>query len=63
MKEHDMQGLTREDGVRALLPVAHSTLWRMVQKGQFPKPIKIGRASFWKRTDVLEWIERQRSDA
>ena len=31
-----------------VMPVSKSKFWLMAQKGGFPKPIKIGRSSFWK---------------
>ncbi|MDA0854377.1 MAG: AlpA family phage regulatory protein, partial [Proteobacteria bacterium] len=27
--------------------------------GQFPQPIKIGRSSRWRSSDVEDWIQRQ----
>jgi prophage regulatory protein len=31
-------------------------LYRQLQLGQFPKPIKMGRASRWVEAEVDEWI-------
>lgn len=43
-----------------ILPVAHSTLWRMVAEGRFPKPIKLSeRVTAWRIEDVMAWTERQ----
>jgi len=37
------------------LPV--SSLYLSMQKGHFPKPVKIGaRSVAWKRSEILEWI-------
>ena len=33
-----------------------STLYRLVQKGEFPRPVKRGRSSYWKESDVQRYI-------
>ena len=30
-----------------------------VQAGRFPRPIRIGQAPRWRRSDLLSWLERQ----
>lgn len=36
------------------------TLWKWVQAGQFPKPLKIGNRTLgWKEVDFNNWIEEQ----
>lgn len=44
--------------IRGLLPVSASTWWALVQAGEVPQPLKIGRASFWHAKDVYGLIER-----
>lgn len=48
-----------------LLPIAQAasltglavrTIWRLVSSGRFPQPIRIGRATRWRRFDIEEWI-------
>ena len=37
---------------------AKSTIYKWVNEGKFPAPIKLSpRLSVWKRTDVEEWCE------
>jgi prophage regulatory protein len=39
-----------------ILPVGHTTLWRMVKKGQFPKPTFVSpNRCFWFEDVVLAW--------
>lgn len=33
-------------------------VYKRIAKNEFPKPIKIGRASRWSRTTINEWIEK-----
>lgn len=37
------------------VPFSRSTLYRMRQAGKFPKPIKVGGAELWLRSDVEGW--------
>lgn len=40
-----------------IIPVSSATLWRMVQKGEFPKPVKLTeRCTAWPVEAVREWI-------
>ncbi|TOM57642.1 hypothetical protein CGH73_26960 [Vibrio parahaemolyticus] len=31
----------------------------MIQKGEFPKPIKFGRSSRWFKSEVEQWLNQQ----
>jgi predicted DNA-binding transcriptional regulator AlpA len=45
-----------EKQVVAIIPVGHTTLWRMVKKGQFPKPTFVSpNRCFWFEDVVLAW--------
>lgn len=57
--------LMRIPQILKVMPVSKSKFWLMVQKGEFPKPIKIGRSSFWTIEQVQAFIgerARQSSD-
>jgi predicted DNA-binding transcriptional regulator AlpA len=43
--------------VLALIPVARSTLYLMMQEEDFPKPVRIGNRVFWKRAEILAYID------
>jgi prophage regulatory protein len=53
--------LMRIPQILKVMPVSKSKFWLMVQKGEFPKPIKIGRSSFWTIEQVQSFI-RERTD-
>ena len=37
--------------------LSKSTLWRLINDGEFPEPIKLGpRASGWIEEEVVAWI-------
>jgi len=48
--------LMRIPQILEVIPVSKSKFWLMVQKGEFPKPIKIGRSSFWTIEQVQSFI-------
>ena len=52
--------LVRISQILKVMPISKSKFWLMVQKGEFPKPIKIGRSSFWTIDQVQNFI-RERS--
>jgi prophage regulatory protein len=52
--------LIRIPQILKVMPVSKSKFWLMVQKGEFPKPIKIGRSSFWTIEQVQAFL-RERS--
>ena len=42
-----------------LLGIGIRTLWRMVEDGRFPQPVRLGRKLVrWNRAVVLAWVER-----
>ncbi len=42
--------------VAGMLNIGVSTIWRHVNNGQMPKPIKIGGSVRWRQTDIDQWI-------
>jgi prophage regulatory protein len=44
--------------VRSRVGLSRSTIWRMVRRGEFPKPLMLGRQSIgWLETELNLWIE------
>jgi predicted DNA-binding transcriptional regulator AlpA len=45
-----------EKQLLSIIPIGHTTLWRMVKKGQFPKPTFVSpNRCFWFADVVLAW--------
>jgi prophage regulatory protein len=55
--------LMRIPQILKVMPVSKSKFWLMVQKGEFPKPIKIGRSSFWTIEQVQSFIKERADQA
>lgn len=51
------------DLVPGMLPFSSSTLWRMVRRGEFPRPVKLApKVTAWPARVVDRWI-REREGA
>lgn len=61
VRERDGARILRFKQVAALVGLGKSSIYRKVQEGTFPKPIKLGsvRASGWISTEVYDWIDEQ----
>ena len=54
----------RETEVRNKTGKSHTTIWRDVKEGRFPRPFKIGkRAVAGDEADVDNWIVQQQAGA
>jgi len=52
-----MQPILRIQDVIAVTRLSRSTIYRLIQAGQFPKPIKLTeRASGWRYEAVDQWL-------
>jgi prophage regulatory protein len=55
--------LMRIPQILKVMPISKSKFWLMVQKGEFPRPIKIGRSSFWTIEQVQGFIRERSSQS
>ncbi|BBV03411.1 helix-turn-helix transcriptional regulator [Providencia rettgeri] len=46
----DMKFITRLTGL------TDKWFYKLIQDGEFPKPIKLGRSSRWLRSEVVQWL-------
>lgn len=43
--------------IPSIVPICHSTLWRWVKDGKFPKPVKLSdRVTAWRSADLRDWL-------
>ena len=53
-------GFLRQPQVLVFVPISRSTLWRRVQAGTCPGPVKLSaRVTAWRAEDVRSWIAEQ----
>ena len=50
--------------LQELIGVSHTTIYRMVDRGELPEPIRFGkRVIRWERHIIMSWIEQKRAAA
>lgn len=49
-------------GPCGLIPVSRSTFYRGIEDGRFPRPLKIGRISVWRASDIDFFWRGERGD-
>jgi predicted DNA-binding transcriptional regulator AlpA len=56
-KKDDPLGLIRQDELlKYYLPVSESTLDRMIERDEFPRPVRCSaRIKMWRIEDILQW--------
>lgn len=46
-----------------MLPLSAATIWRMVKRGDFPAPVKLGlNSTAWPLADVEDWLGRRQAE-
>ena len=58
MDIYDCRLMTRNE-ILTLVQISRSTLRSMVDVGNFPSPVRVGRRAVrWRAQDVADWIEK-----
>lgn len=60
----DLSNLTilRRREVESIIKLSRSTIYNLMAKGEFPKPIKLGvRAVGWLESDISDWLNQRAS--
>jgi prophage regulatory protein len=53
-----MQKLLKRPEVERITTPSRSSIYLMMSRGEFPRPVKVGkRAVGWRGTDILAWLE------
>ncbi len=53
----DMKFITRLTGL------TDKWFYKLIQDGEFPKPIKLGRSSRWLKSEVEQWLQNRISES
>ncbi|EJF7713565.1 helix-turn-helix transcriptional regulator [Providencia rettgeri] len=43
--------------ITALTGLTDKWFYKLIQNGEFPKPIKFGRMSRWLKSEVVQWLQ------
>ncbi|WP_425962750.1 helix-turn-helix transcriptional regulator [Rhizobium nepotum] len=41
------------------VPLCRTTIWRMSEKGEFPRRVQIGSSTFWVESEVDQWMRER----
>jgi prophage regulatory protein len=59
LSERDEQlRMIRFPEIRALLGLSTTSIYRLIQNGEFPAPIKLGKSSVWRKGDILTYLDQ-----
>ena len=54
--------LMRRQQLEERLGLTRSSIYKMMDDGEFPRPMKIGRRAVgWRADEIAQWLERQQS--
>jgi prophage regulatory protein len=54
---HSPKKLIDMPAVLARVPLCRASVYGMIARGAFPKPIKIGRRSAWLEGEIDQWVD------
>lgn len=50
--------LLRRREVEEITGLSRSSIYRLMQKDEFPRPVKVGPAAVrWRESDIADWLE------
>jgi prophage regulatory protein len=55
--QKDQNSLLRFKQIKEIIPMCKVTWYKLVREGRVPKPVKIGRASYWRYKDILSFVD------
>ena len=54
----------RRSAVQNITGLSRSLIYEMMERGEFPRPIRIGkRAVAWRESDLVKWQAQREADA
>ena len=64
MIQHMPVRLLKRQQVEEITTLSRSSIYDMIKRGVFPKPIKIGeRAVAWREADIIAWLDARMAAA
>ena len=43
--------------VAEMVGFSPATIYRRLSEGEFPRPVKVGNKTLWKRQSILDWLD------
>jgi excisionase family DNA binding protein len=58
IRNHTIESLTLDvTEVAQMLGISKRTVYRLLDGGEIPRPIKLGNATRWRRSDIVLFVE------
>jgi prophage regulatory protein len=57
MTQQPQSELIQIKDVMAITTFSRNRVYRLMKEDKFPRNIKVGKASYWKRKEINQWIE------
>ena len=57
-----MDKLLTEKQVTEIVGFKRTKLYQMIKKGEFPAPKKYGRTNRWFKSDVEDWLKKEKEE-
>lgn len=58
MSDREEKLLVDVHEVARLLSISTRAVFKWVEQGKLPKPLKIGRCCRWRKSELVAWVER-----
>lgn len=58
-----MGGLMRQRDMMDFMKISRSTLWRIMQQEDFPKPVVLMGLKRWRREEIETWLSSRQDEA
>ena len=62
-KSGQQRTVTAKAATRGITGFSAKHIYHLINEGKFPRPLKIGRASLWRLSDINAWIDSHASTA
>ena len=56
-KSGELRTVTARPASRGITGFSAKHIYHLINEGKFPNPIKIGRASLWRVSDINAWLD------
>lgn len=61
-KSGQMRTVTAKAATRGITGFSAKHIYHLINEGKFPAPVKIGRASLWRLSEINQWVESHSND-
>lgn len=56
-KSGEKRTITAKPAIRGITGLSHKHIYHLINQNKFPAPVKIGRASLWRMSDINAWLD------